>query len=127
MPRLEVWAGVECTVSRVGDRYVDQLARNGHAEREDDVDLLAALGVSAVRYPVLWERTAPDGVAGADWAWSDRRLARLRERGVRPIVTLLHHGSGPRDTDLLDPRFPERLAEYARAVAERYPWVEDWT
>ena len=27
----------------------------------------------------------------------------------------------------LDPRFPELLARYARMVAERYPWVDDYT
>jgi dTDP-4-dehydrorhamnose reductase len=117
---------VECTVNRVGERYFDQLARNGHHQRDDDVERLAALGVRAVRFPLLWERTAPEGVP-PDWSWSEGRLARLRALGVRPIVTLLHHGSGPRDTSLVDPAFPERFAAYARSAAERYPWVEDWT
>ncbi|GLC24322.1 family 1 glycosylhydrolase [Roseisolibacter agri] len=124
--RPEVWAGVECTVNRVGERFFDQLARNGHHVRDDDVDRLAALGVAAVRFPLLWERTSPDGVHH-DWSWSDARLDRLRALGVRPVVTLLHHGSGPRDTSLLDPGFPARFAAYARAAAERYPWVEEWT
>ncbi|MDQ3779421.1 MAG: hypothetical protein M3354_02570, partial [Chloroflexota bacterium] len=44
-----------------------------------------------------------------------------------PIVGLCHHGSGPRWTGLLDPRFPEHLADYARRVAERYPWVDAFT
>ena len=54
-------------------------------------------------------------------------MARLRELGIRPIVGLVHHGSGPRSTSLTDPTFPEKLAAFARAAAERYPWVEDWT
>ena len=70
---------------------------------------------------------APAGLGAADWSWPDERLGRLRELGIRPIVGLVHHGSGPRDTSLLDPRFPERLAEYAAAVAARYPWVEAFT
>jgi len=125
--RIEVWAGAECTVNRVGDRYFDQTVRNGHEGRLADLDLFAGLGIRAVRYPVLWERTAPDGPERADWTWPDERLRRLRELGVRPIVGLVHHGSGPRDTDLLDPAFPERLAAYAGAVARRYPWVEEYT
>lgn len=68
-PPLEVWAGVECTVNRVGDEYFDQLERNGHAARLDDLDLFAQLGIQAIRYPVLWERTAPDGLENADWSW----------------------------------------------------------
>ncbi len=124
---LEVWAGVECTVNRVGDRYFDQLERNGHAARLDDLDLFAELGVRAIRYPVLWERTAPNGMESVDWSWADERLGRLRELGIRPIVGLVHHGSGPSHTSLIDPAFPEKLAFYARAVAERYPWVDSYT
>ena len=123
----ELWAGVECTVNRVGDRYFDQLERSGHARRGEDLDLFAALGARAIRYPVLWERTAPDGLATADWSWPDARLARLRELRLRPIVGLVHHGSGPRETSLVDEEFAAKLAAYARAVAERYPWVEDYT
>ena len=124
---LEVWAGVECTVNRVGDQYFDQLERNGHETRLEDLDLFAELGIRAIRYPVLWERTAPNGLESADWSWADERLGRLRELGIRPIVGLVHHGSGPRHTSLIDPAFPEGLAQFARAVAERYPWVDMYT
>jgi dTDP-4-dehydrorhamnose reductase len=124
---LELWAGVECTVNRVGEEFYDQLERNGHAQRIADLDLFAALGVRTLRYPVLWERTAPDGLDRADWSWPDARLTRLRELGIRPIVGLLHHGSGPRHTSLIDPNFPAQLAAYARAFAERYPWVDAYT
>jgi dTDP-4-dehydrorhamnose reductase len=124
---LEVWAGIECTVNRVGEEYFDQLERNGHAMRLDDLDLFAELGIQAIRYPVLWERIAPDGLENADWSWADERLERLRELGIRPIVGLIHHGSGPRHTSLVDPEFPEKLAVFARAVAERYPWVTHYT
>lgn len=126
-PHLEVWAGVEATTVRVGDDYFHQLDQSGHATRLDDLDRFASLGIKAIRYPVLWERTAPDDPESADWSWADERLGRLRELGVRPIVGLVHHGSGPAHTSLLDPAFPEKLARYARAVAERYPWVEDYT
>ncbi|HUQ31878.1 MAG TPA: family 1 glycosylhydrolase [Pyrinomonadaceae bacterium] len=124
---LELWAGVECTVNRVRDSFFDQLELNGHAGRVEDLDLFAALGVRSLRYPVLWERTAPRGLKSADWSWADERLARLRELGVNPIVGLVHHGSGPRFTSLIDPLFPEKLAAYARAVAMRFPWVEHYT
>jgi dTDP-4-dehydrorhamnose reductase len=127
LPPLEVWAGLECTVNRVGDEYFDQLERNGHATRLDDLDLFAELGIKAIRYPVLWERTAPDGLENANWSWADERLGRLRELGINPIVGLVHHGSGPRHTSLIDPEFPEKLALYARAVAQRYPWLTHYT
>jgi len=76
---------------------------------------------------VLWERTAPHGPERANWRWPDERLGRIRELGLVPLVGLVHHGSGPPDTSVVDPSFPDRLALFARAVAERYPWVERFT
>jgi dTDP-4-dehydrorhamnose reductase len=127
MNQLEMWGGVECTVNRVGDRYFDQLERNGHCSRLDDLDLFEDLGFHAIRYPLLWERIAPDGLASADWAWADARMERLRRGPMRPIVGLVHHGSGPRHTSLLDDSFATGLAAFAGAVAARYPWVTDFT
>ena len=126
-PALEAWGGIECTVNRVGDDYLDQLRMCGHSERIGDLDLIAGLGIRALRYPVVWERVAPDGLERADWSWPDERLGRLRALGIEPIVGLMHHGSGPPSTSLVDPDFPDAFARYARAVAERYPWVRRWT
>lgn len=123
---LELWAGPECTVNRVGDTFHDQMARSGFAARLDDIDRLAGLGIARMRFPIVWERT--ERVRGrCDWAWSDERLARLRERCVAPIAGLVHHGSGPPWTDLLDPAFPALLAAYAGQVAERYPDIDAYT
>ncbi|GAB3403818.1 sugar nucleotide-binding protein [Massilia agilis] len=125
--QLALWGGLECTVNRVRDNYFSQMERNGHADRLQDIERFASLGIQAIRYPVLWERTAPDGIDKADWSWPDERLPALRDLGVAPIVGLVHHGSGPRHTSLIDPRFAEQLAEYAGAVARRYPWVDYYT
>ena len=127
MTPIELWGGVECTVNRVGSRYFDQMRWSGHEDRVEDLDRFAELGLAALRYPVLWERLAPEALDAVDWSWSDARLERIRALGINPIVGLVHHGSGPRYTSLVDPRFPELLGGYARAVAERYPWVTDWT
>jgi dTDP-4-dehydrorhamnose reductase len=124
-PTIALWGGIECTVNRVGDRYLDQVVFSGHEERLDDLDRFAELGITAIRYPILWERT--DRGDRFDWHFADERLGRLRALGIEPIVTLVHHGSGPRWTSLLDDGFPEGLARFARAVAERYPWVKKWT
>ena len=124
---LELWGGVECTVNRVGDSVFTQLDRAGHTGRLADLSRFADLGLKAIRYPVLWETTAPDGIERADWRFADERLDELRRLGIRPIVGLVHHGSGPRHTSLLDPGFATGLAGFAAAVAERFPWVDDWT
>jgi dTDP-4-dehydrorhamnose reductase len=95
--------------------------------RPDDAERLAVLGVRASRTPVLWERVARDDATDYDFREPARRLEALRRCGVEPIVTLLHHGSGPRATDLLDPQFPVVFAHYAAAAARAFPWVRRWT
>jgi dTDP-4-dehydrorhamnose reductase len=125
--RPELWGGFECTVNRAGDEYFDQLERSGHAARPEDLDRAAALGIRALRYPVLWERTAPHSDGEADWRWADARLSRIRALQIRPIVGFVHHGSGPRHTQLTDRGFADGLARFARAFAERYPWVDAYT
>ncbi|MDB5694361.1 MAG: family oxidoreductase, partial [Alphaproteobacteria bacterium] len=126
-PPLELWGGVECTIVRLGDDYRDQVAETGHLQRRGDIDLIAGLGIRTLRYPILWESVALDRADKLDFGWTDERLALLRERGIRVIGGLVHHGSGPHRTDLLDPDFPKKLADYAARVADRYPWIEMWT
>jgi len=122
---IHLWAGVECTVNRIGSQFFDQVSTTGHDRRDSDMDRIASLGVDKVRYPVLWERTERDGTN--DWTWPDVRLEALRATGIEPIVGLLHHGSGPEHTSLVDPAFPDKLSRYAREVAERYPWINYYT
>ena len=127
MQPLELWGGVECTVVRVGDEFRNQVAETGHDARIDDLDAIARLGIKAIRYPIVWETVAPEHPDELDFRWHDERLTRLRELGIQVIGGLVHHGSGPRYTSLLDPNFPKLLGEYAARVAERFPWIEWWT
>lgn len=112
---------------RIRETYRDQVEETGHTDRVGDLDAIAALGIRTLRYPVLWEAVSPDHPDQCDWRWHDTRLERLRELGVAPIAGLVHHGSGPRYTSLLDPDFPVLLARHAERVAQRYPWIEQFT
>lgn len=125
--RPEIWGGVECTVNHVHDTFHNQLQATGHWHRPEDLDRFASLGIRTLRYPVLWELISPDSLARTDWRWTDQRMERLRSLEITPIAGLLHHGSGPSYTSLVDPAFPEKLACFARMVAERYPWLENFT
>ncbi len=123
----EIWGGIECTINRVGDEFRDQLEESGHYIRNDDIDKVASLGISKIRYPVLWEfhQATPD--TSIDWSWTEMQLNKIRKHGIDPIVGLLHHGSGPSFTDLLDDQFPGLLAAYAARVAAKFPWVQYYT
>jgi dTDP-4-dehydrorhamnose reductase len=83
--------------------------------------------VTTVRYPILWETIAPESPDELDFSWHDERLAKLQALGIRVVGGLVHHGSGPRYTDLLDDGFAQRLGDFASRVARRYPWIDMWT
>ncbi|MBC7768199.1 MAG: sugar nucleotide-binding protein [Phycisphaerales bacterium] len=106
---------------------MDQTGRSGHWQRLDDIDAFAALGLKALRYPLLWEHVAPERPGLNDWRLADRQMVRLHDLKLRPIVGLVHHGSGPLYVDLLSPDFAAGLAAHAREAARRFPWVQDWT
>ncbi len=124
---LELWGGLECTVARVRDHFRNQIRETGHHDRPDDLERMAALGLRTLRYPVLLETISPDHPDRQDWAWHDARLQRLRELGIAPIAGLVHHGSGPAWTSLVDPAFARQVAAHAGRVARRYPWISDYT
>ena len=52
----EIWGGIECTINRIQDEYLDQLTYSGHYYRENDIEKIADLGISKLRYPILWEK-----------------------------------------------------------------------
>ena len=108
---------------------VDVAETTGHIDRfEKDLDLLQSCGVSRLRYPVRWHRieAAPGEF---DWRATDAVMDRLRERGMSPIVDLVHHTSYPRwlTDGFGDTRFPSAYLRYAEAVARRYRWIEEYT
>jgi dTDP-4-dehydrorhamnose reductase len=124
---IPIWGGFECSIIRIGDCYRDELLETGHLQRDNDLELLSKLCIKTLRYGVLWEHVAASGMDAPDWSWTDRRLSIIRDLGITPVVGLLHHGSGPPHTNLLNPLFPQQLARYAAMVADRYPWVRLFT
>lgn len=122
----EVWGGLECTINRVGDRFFDQLEYAGFYQ-QPAVSSIADLGIKKLRFPVLWERHQPVNGQSIDWTWTVQQLRFFEEKGIDVIAGLVHHGSGPEYTDLLDEQFPYLLANYARQVAEQFPWIQYFT
>jgi beta-glucosidase len=119
-----------------GDRACDHYHRV-----DEDVDLMAGLGVRAYRFSIAWPRVQPHG----EGAWSEKGFAfydhlvdRLLARGIAPYLTLYHWdlpqalqekgGWMSRDTTL---RFAEYASEVARRLGDRAasiathnePWV----
>ncbi len=125
-PERFLWAtGIEDTFITdpwpATGRTLDEYELTEHYQRwPQDVDLVASLGVSAVRWGVPWHRVnpAPDRW---DWSFVDPVVDRFLERGIEPIVDLVHYGT-PKwlEHGFLSADYSARVAEYAAAVADRY-------
>ena len=124
---IELWGGIECTINRVGDRFFDQLSFSKHYNRNSDIDLIASFGIKKIRYPVLWEKHQAEPASSIDWSETEEKLRLLKERNIDVIAGLVHHGSGPSFTNLLDDQFPYLLAAYAKEVAKKFPWIKYYT
>jgi dTDP-4-dehydrorhamnose reductase len=123
----ELWGGIECTINRVADKFIDQLHLTGHYSRAGDIEQFAKLGIKKLRYPVLWEKHQPGETSEIDWSWTETQLNTIRENNIEPIIGLMHHGSGPAFTYLGDPNFPALFASYAAKVAGKFPWIKYYT
>jgi beta-glucosidase/6-phospho-beta-glucosidase/beta-galactosidase len=105
----------------------DQMAECGHYDHwRDDLALVKALGLDALRYgPQL--HTTLLGPGRHDWAFADESFAMLRKLRITPIVDLCHFGVPDWIGDFQNPDFPGLFADYARAFALRFPWVQLYT
>lgn len=123
----ELWGGIECTINRVQDKFLDQLESSGHYNRPDDVSRLISTGIKKIRYPLLWEKHQPRIDDVIDWRWSTGQLQQFQRNNVEVIAGLVHHGSGPAFTNLLDDQFPCLLAAYADKVIHQFPFLNYFT
>ncbi|WP_246505016.1 family 1 glycosylhydrolase [Microvirga antarctica] len=125
-PEAFLWmAGIEDTFVTapwpLTGRTLDEYALTGHYDRcLSDLDLMGSLGLTAVRYGIPWHRVEPErGVW--DWGFADVALGGLLDRGIDPIVDLVHYGLPPWiENAYLHPDYPEYVAEFAGRVADRY-------
>ena len=139
-----IWDTFSHTPGKVLHGDTGDIACDQYHRLEDDLDLMAELGIQAYRFSVAWPRIQPEGSGPANQPGLDyyRRLVDgLRARSIEPMLTLYHWdlpqaledtgGWTNRDTS-------ERFAEYAGMVYEALsdsvslwltlnePWVVAW-
>lgn len=104
-----------------------------HYERlDEDLDLMADLGLAAYRFSIAWPRIQPDGrgqVNQAGVSFYQRLVDGLLARGITPYATL-YHWDLPQalqdDGGWLNRDTSHRFAEYAALVADRLDSVAHW-
>jgi len=98
---------------------------------QEDVDLVADLGLGAYRFSLEWSRIEP---AEGEWSLAAlehyrRILASCVERGIKPVVTF-HHFTTPRWLTKRGgweaPDAPERFARFVRRASEHLGDLIGW-
>lgn len=118
-----IWDTFSKTRGRIRSGDTGDLACDQYHRYEDDIDLMASMGIGAYRFSVSWPRIQPDGRGPANPRGIDhyrRVVDALRRHDIVPTLTLYHWdlpqaledaGGWPvRDT-------AERFADYAATVA----------
>ena len=120
-----IWDTFSHTPGKTINGDTGDVACDHYHRYEQDVDVIASLGVDAYRFSIAWPRVQPDGKG----AWNEKGLAfydklvdRLLAKGLKPHATLYHWdlpqalqdqgGWGSRDTT-------DRFAEYADVMGRR--------
>ena len=85
-----------------------------------NIELARDLGINTIRYSVPWYRSNP-APGCYDWEWLIRPVEWLVNNGITPVMDIIHYGTPTwMAQGCGDERFPEALAEYARAFACRF-------
>lgn len=120
------WAtGIEDTFvpqTRPGLRALDEYELMGHYQRwREDLQLARDAGARMIRWGIPWYRVEPER-GQFDWSWTDQVLPYMvQELGLEPILDLMHYGTPSwLKRSFVEPAYPDAVAAYARAVAERY-------
>ena len=108
-------------------KRIDEMEKTGHYQNwKQDFDLVKEQGIEFLRYGPPYFSTHI-GPGQYNWDFADETFARLKELDITPIVDLCHFGvpdwvGGFQNTD-----WPPYFAEYARAFAKRFPYIQFYT
>jgi beta-glucosidase/6-phospho-beta-glucosidase/beta-galactosidase len=110
-----------------GRTRIDEMLKCGHYDRwREDFGLVEDLGTRFLRYGVPLYKVYT-GADKYDWSFSDETFGELKRRQIAPIADLCHFGVPDWIGNFQNDDFPDLFAKYARAFAERYPWIQLYT
>lgn len=121
-----VWDAFCDTPGKVFDGHTGEIACGSYDRVEEDADLIQNLGANAYRFSISWSRLFPKGTGErneAGFAYYDRLIDALLERGIVPWITLYHWDlplALHEQDGWLNPNSPIWFEEYTKAVVERY-------
>src|SRR5699024_5425574 len=85
-----IWDTFSHTPGRVRNGDTGDVACDHYHRMDEDLDLMASLGLDAYRFSIAWPRIIPDGtgeVNAAGLDFYDRLVDGLLARGITPVAT----------------------------------------
>jgi beta-glucosidase/6-phospho-beta-glucosidase/beta-galactosidase len=132
MSRLMFATGIECSYPTIkladgSTKRVDEMEKAYHYRYwREDFRLVKEMGLEYLRYGPPYYMTHT-GRGHYFWPFADETFNALAEMEITPIVDLCHFGVPDWIGNFQNPEWPELFAEYAKAFAERFPWVKLYT
>ncbi|MBW8837179.1 MAG: family 1 glycosylhydrolase, partial [Burkholderia sp.] len=120
-----IWHRFVHTPGLVRNGDTGDVACDHYRRYQEDVWLMASLGLNAYRFSISWSRILPEGrgrVNAAGLGFYERLVDALLERGIQPLATL-YHWDLPAALDdrggWLNPDVADWFAEYADVMFRR--------
>ncbi len=129
-----IWDTFSRTPGKVVDGDNGDVACDHYHRLDDDLDLMATLGLQSYRFSVSWSRVIPDAVEGkvnqVGLDFYQRLVDGLLERDITPLLTLYHwdlpqplqDAGGWVNRETVD-RFVELAEVIGRALGDRVPTI----
>ncbi len=118
--------GFECSAfPQIG---ADELEETQHYRWwASDLVRVCEVGITMIRYGIPWHRVNPRPHE-YDWRWTDQALDLMQQLDITPIVDLFHYGTPLWiEGGIMNPIFGEMQGWYAKAFAQRYPYITYYT
>jgi beta-glucosidase/6-phospho-beta-glucosidase/beta-galactosidase len=121
--------GIECSNPTINNGKVrrDLLEECGHYKYwKKDLQLVKELGLNVLRYGLPYH-LVNKAKGKYDWRFADKVMNEIKRLKITPILDLMHFGVPDWVGNFQNPELPIHFANYAAAVAKRYPWVRFYT
>jgi beta-glucosidase len=123
---MSVWDQMAHRPGKIFQGQTGDVACDHYHRLDEDLDLMAEIGLNAYRFSFSWPRILPDGIGAINEKGLDlydRLIDGLLERGIAPWGTLFHwdyplalyHRGG-----WLHPDSPKWFADYTEVLAKRF-------
>ncbi len=121
--------GIECSNPTIGHGKIrrDLLEECGHYEHwKKDLQLVRSMGLNVLRYGLPYH-LVNKSEGRYDWSFADLAMNEIKRLKITPILDFMHFGIPDWIGNFQNPDLPILFANYAAAVAQRYPWIRFYT